>query len=186
MALLVAKVPFWEGASKGGFTICDTKKLCSAENTIFIVFSAKHSFADMKECNLKKKNLPKIRGCLPKCKKVFFGLFFWFFGFVFFFLCVFVLVFCKKAQKGYFPAILEVFFKFCSPERPVFKILLFFLFCFLFWFSFLSSLSKFHFSLLFVHQPPFRKHYYFGFLLFFYFLAFSFPNVCLFLWNKLS
>ena len=24
MALLVAKVPFWEGASKGGFTICDT------------------------------------------------------------------------------------------------------------------------------------------------------------------
>ena len=30
MALLVSKVPFWEWAWKGGFTICDTQKLCSA------------------------------------------------------------------------------------------------------------------------------------------------------------
>ena len=42
---------------KGGFTICDTRQLCSAENTIFIVLSAKHSFADMKECNLKRTNI---------------------------------------------------------------------------------------------------------------------------------
>ena len=79
MALLVAKVPFWEGASKGGFTICDTQKLCSAENTIFIVFSAKHSFAKMKECELKKTEIYKIGGCLPACKKVFFFVFlgFW-------------------------------------------------------------------------------------------------------------
>ena len=33
MALLVAKVPFSEGASKGTVTICDTQKQCSAENT---------------------------------------------------------------------------------------------------------------------------------------------------------
>ena len=56
MALLVLKVPFWERASKGGFTICDTQELCSADNTIFIVFSAKHSFAEIKECKLKNKH----------------------------------------------------------------------------------------------------------------------------------
>ena len=76
MALL-----FWEGASKRDFAICDTQKLCSAENTMFIVFSAKHSFAENKECNLNKnRNFPKIGGCLPTCEKVFlcvsFGSFF--------------------------------------------------------------------------------------------------------------
>ena len=54
MALLVASA-ILGFPSKRGFTICDTQKLCSAENTIFIVFSAKHSFVDMKECSLKKK-----------------------------------------------------------------------------------------------------------------------------------
>ena len=34
MALLVAKVPLWEGASKGVFTICDTQKLCLLETLI--------------------------------------------------------------------------------------------------------------------------------------------------------
>ena len=38
MALLVSNVPFWEGPSKGGFTICNTQKLCSAENTILLCF----------------------------------------------------------------------------------------------------------------------------------------------------
>ena len=117
MALLVAKVPFWEGASKGGFTICGTQKLCSAEN----------SFADMKECNLKKNKTLPIRGCLPKCKKVFFGPFLCFLVVCFF--CVFVLLFCKRAQKGYLPAMLEFFicllFVFCSPGRPVIKIFFF-------------------------------------------------------------
>ena len=32
MAHLVAKVPLWEGTSKGGFTICDTQKLCWKHN----------------------------------------------------------------------------------------------------------------------------------------------------------
>ena len=40
MALLDAKVPFWEGAPKG--------VLQYVINTIVIVSSAKHSFADMK------------------------------------------------------------------------------------------------------------------------------------------
>ena len=32
------QVPFWVFPSKGGFTICDTQKLCSAKNTIWSVF----------------------------------------------------------------------------------------------------------------------------------------------------
>ena len=122
MALLVVKVPFGKGPRKG-FTICDTPKLCSAENTLFIVFSAKHSFADMNECNTtRKQNITKIGVCLPKCKKViFFGQCFCFFGgFDFSFLCFCASV-CKKAQKGKFPSMLEVFFLFCFPKRPVLK-----------------------------------------------------------------
>ena len=63
------------------------------------MFSAKHSFADMRECNLiKKKNLTKIGGGLQECKKVFFCHFFGFGGFVFF-LCVSVLEFGTKWPK---------------------------------------------------------------------------------------
>ena len=87
MALLVAKVPVWEGASKRGFTICDTQKLCSAESTIYSVFS-KHSFAEVKECKLKQnRNLPKIGGCLPTFKKVFLLLFLGFWVVSFFPVC---------------------------------------------------------------------------------------------------
>ena len=46
MALLVAKVPFWEGASKGAL-LSVIPKSCALLKTLFIVFSAKHSFADM-------------------------------------------------------------------------------------------------------------------------------------------
>ena len=70
--------------SKRGFTICGTQKLCSAENIIFIVFSAKHSFVDMKECNLRKTEFTKNRGCLPNCKKFFFGYVFLLLGGLFF------------------------------------------------------------------------------------------------------
>ena len=92
-------------------------------------------------------------------------------GFVFF-LCVFVLLFCKKAQKGYFPAISE-FFSVLFPQEaclwnpsslPI-------LFSFLF--SFCVLFSKFHF-LFFVHQPLFGQHYYFCF-------SFCFSFSCLFL-----
>ena len=95
MALLVAKVPFWERASKGGFTICDRQKLCSAETTCFIVISAKHSFAEIKEYKLKNNiNLPKIGGCLPTCKKV---LFVSVFGFFSVFLCFCLVKMPRKA-----------------------------------------------------------------------------------------
>ena len=60
------------------------------------------------------------------------------FGSLVFFVCF--IFFVWKKQKGYFSAIL-VFFFFC-PQRPVFKILLFFLFCFIFWFSFCLSFQQ--------------------------------------------
>ena len=52
MVLLLFPFKVTKHYKNRGFTrkaICDTQKLCSAENTIFIVLSAKHSFADMKE-----------------------------------------------------------------------------------------------------------------------------------------
>ena len=77
--------------------------------------------------------------------------------------------------------------QFAHPKRPVLKCL-FSSFSVFFPCLFLSSLSKFHFSLLFVHQPLFDKDLFFfggGVLLSFFFVAFFFPNVCFFLWNKL-
>ena len=98
-----------------GFTICDTQNLCSAENTIFIVFSAKHSFADMKERNLtKNKNLPKFRGLFAKCKKVFF--FFLVCVFLFFFggFVICCLCFCA------FVFVFRVFFVYFVPPKGLF------------------------------------------------------------------
>ena len=156
--------------SKRGFTICDTYKLCSVENTIFIVFSAKHSFEDMKECNLKKnKNLPKMGVVCQNAKRSLFGMFFCFLVVLFFVACVFVLVFCKKAQKGYFPAILEVFCLFCSHQRPVLKC--FFSSYFVF-FAFVFPFKN-PFLFVFIHQPLFTEDSFWGF--------FSFSFACLFL-----
>ena len=90
-------------------------------------------------------------------------------GFVFCCLC-FVLVFCKKAPKGYFPAILEVFCLFCSHKRPVLK-------CFFssyFVFLLLSSLSKIHFLFAFYPSTPFYRRLFVGFLSFSFCLPFPF------------
>ena len=133
----------------------------------------------MKECNLNKnKNLPKIGVVCQNAKRSFFGMFFFCFLVVLFFVaCVFVLVFCKKAQKGYFPAILEVFCLFCSHKRPVLK-------CFFssyFVFLLLSSLSKIHFLFAFYPSTPFYRRLFVGFLFFFFCLPFPFLRfACLF------
>ena len=89
------------------------------------------------------------------------------------------LCFVKRPKKAIFLQFWR-FFLFCSPERPVFKILLSSYSVFFFGFSFLSSPSKFHFSWLFVHQPL-SKTLLLLVCFSFIFLAFSFPNVCLFL-----
>ena len=56
MALLVANVPFWEGPSKGAL-LSVIPKSCVLLKRILKVFSAKRSFADMKECNSKKTKI---------------------------------------------------------------------------------------------------------------------------------
>ena len=64
----------------------------------------------------KQEKIPKIGGCLPTCKKVFFVCVFLLFGgLVFFFVC-FIFFVWKNAPKNYFRAIFEYFFFFLSPE----------------------------------------------------------------------
>ena len=143
-----------------GFTICETQKLCSAESTIFIVFSAKHSFAEINECKSKSINLPKIGGCLPTCQRFFFVAFFVFGGFWFFFLV------WKKPQKGNCPAIC---FSCLCPQGPVFKCHISFLFCFVSWFSFCLPFQIPSFFFGFCPSTPFWKIC-FGFFCFCYLL----------------
>ena len=120
----------------------------------FIVFSAKHSFAEIKECKFKNINLPNIGACLPTCKKVFFCLFL-FVSWCFFFVLVCFVLFClETAKKGYFPAISV----FCVPKRPAFKILLLFLFCLFSLLSLCPRFQNFILFLLFLSINPFLEN----------------------------
>ena len=56
MALLVAKVPFWEGVSTG-VLISVMHKSCVLLKTPFLSVSANHSFAEIKECKLQKRQM---------------------------------------------------------------------------------------------------------------------------------
>ena len=102
----------------------------------------------------------------------------------FFFVSVFLFLSVRKSpQKAIFLQV-RVSCLFWSPKRPVFKILLFFL-CGFFLVFLLSSLSKFHFSLA-LSINPFLENVVFGcFFCLSFFVAFSFVNVCLFIWSKL-
>ena len=120
-----------------------------------------------------KQKFTKNRGCLPKCKKVFFWYVFffafWWFCFllpVFWFLC-----FVKKAQKGYFPAILEVFCLFCSHKRPVLRC--FFSSYFVF-FAFVFPFKTPFYPFAFWPSAPFWKTLIFLVSFFFFFLLFPF------------
>ena len=63
---------------KVGFTNCVFEKLCFPENTIFIVFSAKHSFSKTKTVCWKNRKFMKNSGLfLNMAKWCFGGLFFW-------------------------------------------------------------------------------------------------------------
>ena len=54
--LFLEKV-FFDIGEKVGFTNCVFEKLCFPENTIFIVFSAKHSFSKTKTVCWKKQKI---------------------------------------------------------------------------------------------------------------------------------
>ena len=79
---------FWHGW-KSGFTNCVFEKLCSSENTIFIVFSAKHSSCNKKAvCWKKEKIYEKLWVVLNMAKMVFFFVFFEVFMVLWFVFCV--------------------------------------------------------------------------------------------------
>ena len=68
---------FFDMGEKVGFTNCVFEKLCSSENTIFIVLSAKHSSCNKKAVFWRKQRIYEIVGCFWACQKGVFCLFFW-------------------------------------------------------------------------------------------------------------
>ena len=131
------------------------------------MFSAKHSFADMRE---RKKKKTKIGVVCQNGKRCFFGPFWGFGGFVFLVsLCFCASVLYTIARNGYFLAFLEVFCLFCSHKRPVLNCLFssYFVFCFC------LPFQKSIFFFAFCPSTPFRKDSLWGF--------FCFSFACLFL-----
>ena len=119
-----------------------------------------------------KQTFTKNRGCLPKFKKVFFWYVFFFFWWLCFLLPVFwFLCFVKKAQKGYFLAILEVFCPFCSRKGPVLRC--FFSSYFVF-FAFVFPFKTPFYPFAFWPSAPFWKTLIFLVSFFFFFLLFPF------------
>ena len=171
------KCHFGKGPGKGLYYLWYLKAVFCWKHYFYSVFSETQLCRNKRVQLEKQETCTKNRGCLPTCKKVFFVCVFCCLV-VLFFLCVFYFLCLKKKPKRLFSCNFRVFF-FFVPKRPVFKILLFFLFCFLFWFS-LFPFQNSIFSLLFVHQTPFLENInIFGFFIFL-FLAFSFLFACFF------
>ena len=179
MALLVAKVPFWEGASKGALLSVIPKSCAPPKRLFFTCFQQSTALQTWKSVTWKKQTFTKNRGLLAKMQKGVFLVCFSFLVVLFFFFSVFLCFCFVKSPKKAIPAILELFFYF-APQKACFEIFLFFLFCF-FLFSFCLPFQNPLFSLLLVHEPLFGTNSFVFFL-----LAFSFPNICLFLWHELS
>ena len=102
---------------------------------MFIVFSGKHSFADVRECNLTKK-INKNRGCLPECKKVFFVIFLVLVVLFFCFSMFLCFCFVHNSPKWLFSCIFRGFLSILFPQKACLKLFPFFLFYFAFVFSF--------------------------------------------------
>ena len=76
MTPFLKKVLFFDMGEKVGFTSCVLEKLCSSENTMLIVFSAKHSSCNKKTLCWITDNLWKIVGCFWTWRKGVFVCFF--------------------------------------------------------------------------------------------------------------
>ena len=105
------KCHFGKGPGKGLYYLWYLQAVFCWKHNFYSVFS-EHSFAEIKERNLKsKKHLPKIGGVCQHAKRCCFVLCFLLFGGLFF-LCVLFL--CLEKHKGYFPAMFE--YVFLSPK----------------------------------------------------------------------
>ena len=170
MALLVAKVPFWEGASKGAL-LSVIPESCALLKTLFYSVFSKTQLCRHKRVQLenKKQKFNKNRVWWARMQKGVFCHFLVLVVLICFSLCFCAFVLYKIAQNGYFPAFLG-FLSILFPQKACLKLFLFFLFCF---FAFVFPFKNPLFSLFFVHQPLFRKDSLWGF--------FCFSFVCLFL-----
>ena len=146
------------------------------------MFSVKHSFAEIKECKLKKPKIYQKLGAVCQHAKVFLFVFCFFFFSLCFFLFVFACLVWKKPPKGYFLAVSEFFLLFVPPKGLSLISSYSVLFpCFPFVFPFKIP----YFSLLFVHQPLLENVFSvfclsllpFPLLMFACFFETSFPNI---------
>ena len=173
-------MPFWVFPSKGGFTICDTQELCvlCLKHYFYSVFS-KHSFAEIKECKLKRKHkFTKNRGLFAKMQKGVFFLFVFLFFCVFCFLCVFVRFCLEKSHPKLFSCSFRVFVLLRVPKGLSLQ-------------SFFSSYSvlfpcfpvvlpfKVPFFLWLLSINPFLENICFCSFCLYFFVAFAFVHVCL-------
>ena len=129
----------------------------------------------MREQKTKKT---KIGVVCQNGQRCFFGPF-WVLVVLFFLvsLCFCASVLYTIARNGYFPAFLEVFCLFCSHKRPVLNCLCSSYFAF---FAFVFPFKNPFSSLLFCPSNPFLEKTLCGVSFVFLLLAFSFPNICLF------
>ena len=85
---------------KVGFTNCVFEKLCFPENTIFIVFSAKHSFSKTKTVCWKKQKFMKNSGLFLNMANGVFWVWFFFWGFNIKKVCFWCVWHCFKSVKN--------------------------------------------------------------------------------------
>ena len=165
--------------------------LCSVPSSIFVLFSAKNTFAEIKERKLRNRNLPKIGCCLPTSFFLFCFSFPVVWSFVFFlFICVQFFCLEKAPTKRLFSCNFRVFFFYFVPAKGLSLKSLFasysvFFPCFPFVFPFKIPSSFF----VFCPSAPFWNFFFLGgggFLCLSFLVAFSFVSVCLLHWTKLS
>ena len=174
MALLVAKVPFWEGAPKG-VLLSVIPKSCVLLKTLFYSVFSKTQLCRPERA---KQNKTKIRVVCQNGQRCFFWSFFGFWWFCFLGFSVF-LCFCfvHNSPKWLFSCIFRVFLSILFPQKACLKLFIFFLFCF---FCFCLPFQKSIFFFAFLSINPFLEKALCGVSFVFLLLAFSFPNVCLF------
>ena len=159
------KCHFGKGPRKGLYYLWYLNEVLCWKHYFYSVFSETQLCRNKRAQLEKNKNYQKW-GVFAKMQKgAFLFVYFYCFGGFVFSLC---LIFCleKKSKKANFLQFQCLFSFFVSPKGLSFKILLFFLFCFRSWFFLCFPFQNSIFSLLFVHQPLFGKHFWIIYLSF--------------------
>ena len=173
------KCHFGKGPRKGFYYLWFLKAVFCWKYYFYSVFSKTQL---CRRERAKKKT--KIGVVCQNGQGCFFGSFFGFWWFCFFGFSVFLCVcFVHNSPKSLFSCIFRGFLSILFPQKACLKLFMFFLFCF---FCFCLPFQKSIFFFAFLSINPFLEKTLCGVSFVFLLLAFSFPNVCLFVWNKLS